>query len=91
MAHPQLSGNLLALVAVLGEHGTVPAAVLSEVGTAVYAVFVPVATDQYGVLFAEGQVVLPGGLIAIGVEHETLSAELVAFVVSVLAMGQFKA
>ncbi len=74
----------------LDENGAVPAAVFGEVGAGVHAVFVPVATQQQAVPLAQGQVVLPGDLITVGVEHEAFGAELVALVVAVLAVGQFQ-
>ncbi|MNE74092.1 hypothetical protein D3C80_1701440 [compost metagenome] len=75
----------------LNEGGAVPAAVLVEIGAGMHAVFVPIAADQQVVLLTQGQVVLPGNLIAIGVEHGVLIAELVAFVVTVFAVGKLQA
>ncbi|MNI62188.1 hypothetical protein D3C73_1174960 [compost metagenome] len=90
-AHAQFGRDVLAAQAMLDESGAVPAAVFAEIGAGVHAVFVPVAADQQVLPLAQGQVVLPSDLVAIGVEHRAFVTELVALVVAVFAMAQLQA
>nr|GFC94580.1 hypothetical protein [Tanacetum cinerariifolium] len=84
MAQPELGGESVALVTVLNERGSVPAAVFVERRAAGYPILIGIGAEHQAVALIKGQVVLPVDRVAVGVEHVTVVAELVEGIVVVV-------